>query len=164
MALTEPGWLLVCSDGLWNYCSAAADLRDLVRERAATDPEPTAVAAALVDIANGMSRQVAEADSQAHSITKWLGVDSPDPTPRCSVETIDGAGGWLLVCSDGLWNYCSDAVALRALIDTTAGRVGDDPLAVAGGLVDWANEQGGVDNIAAVLARVPAPDPAEPIS
>jgi serine/threonine protein phosphatase PrpC len=52
-----PGWLLVCSDGLWNYCSPAADLRDLVRDRAATDPDPTAVAAALVDFANGEGGQ-----------------------------------------------------------------------------------------------------------
>ena len=55
--VTGPGWLLVCSDGLWNYCSPAADVRDLVRTSAAADPTPTAVASALVDFANAAGGQ-----------------------------------------------------------------------------------------------------------
>ena len=34
---TAPGWVLVCSDGLWNYCSEAADLAALVRQTAQRD-------------------------------------------------------------------------------------------------------------------------------
>ena len=34
--LDGPGWVLVCSDGLWNYCSEAADLAALVHADGAT--------------------------------------------------------------------------------------------------------------------------------
>jgi serine/threonine protein phosphatase PrpC len=105
------------------------------------------------EIARGVPRAVAEADPEAHSITRWLGVDGPggDPTFLSLLAT---SPGWALVCSDGLWNYCSDAVALRDLVKDTLAAHSDDPLATAGALVDWANAQGGHDNITAALARV----------
>jgi serine/threonine protein phosphatase PrpC len=60
--------------------------------------------------------------------------------------------GWLLVCSDGLWNYASEASALQVLIaDVAKTDAGALPLAVQ--LVAWANEQGGRDNISVALAR-----------
>jgi serine/threonine protein phosphatase PrpC len=61
--------------------------------------------------------------------------------------------GWLLVCSDGLWNYASEPDALSAqvrAIGTT------EPAALALGLVGFANAQGGQDNITVTLARVEA--------
>ena len=71
---------------------------------------------------------------------------------------LDGPG-WVLVCSDGLWNYCSEAQDLGALVRAArAGRRRADPLPLAGALVDWANAQGGQDNITVALARV-GPDP-----
>jgi serine/threonine protein phosphatase PrpC len=106
-------------------------------------------------VAKGVNRAVAEADVQAHSITRWLGVDSPDPTPSCAATTTAGLPGWLLVCSDGLWNYCSPAADLRARIDELVGEHGDDPTTLAGALIDWANAQGGHDNVTAALARLP---------
>jgi serine/threonine protein phosphatase PrpC len=111
-------------------------------------------------IALGMSRETAEADSRAHSITRWLGADSGAPVARCASAPIDGPG-WLLVCSDGLWNYCSAAEDLRALVFAQLATVGDDPLAVADALVAFANEAGGHDNITAVLAHVPATTPSD---
>jgi serine/threonine protein phosphatase PrpC len=60
MTLTEPGWLLVCSDGLWNYCSAAQDLADLVRQTSTVSveaAEPLALAEALVSWANAQGGQ-----------------------------------------------------------------------------------------------------------
>ena len=64
--------------------------------------------------------------------------------------------GWLLVCSDGLWNYCSEAQDLAALLQKTANTspASAEPLALAGALVDWANAQGGQDNITVALARI----------
>jgi serine/threonine protein phosphatase PrpC len=63
----------------------------------------------------------------------------------------------VLVCSDGLWNYCSEATDLAALVATTSRASGTEPLALAGALVDWANAQGGQDNITVALARI-SPD------
>lgn len=105
----------------------------------------------------GVAREVAEADSKAHAITRWLGVDSPDPTPACVATTVTGPA-WLLVCSDGLWNYCSPAADVRDLVGERAA-ADPAPTAVAAALVDFANNAGGQDNITAVLARVPAPTP-----
>jgi serine/threonine protein phosphatase PrpC len=109
---------------------------------------------ATSQIAIGVPREVAEADPKAHAITKWLGADSPDDTATVSTTTVGGPG-WLLVCSDGLWNYCSSAADLSELIK---GRQQNDPVELAESLVAWANEQGGHDNVTVTLARS-TPDP-----
>jgi serine/threonine protein phosphatase PrpC len=103
-------------------------------------------------MAQGMPRQQAESAPKAHSITRWLGADSTDEVPHC-VPTFPAAPGWVLVCSDGLWNYCSDAVDLAELVHNTAEKVGSTPSAISASLVAWANEQGGQDNITVALAR-----------
>jgi serine/threonine protein phosphatase PrpC len=105
------------------------------------------------EIAHGVPRTAAEADPRAHSITRWLGVDSPGGDPSYTALIATGPG-WVLVCSDGLWNYCSDAVALRDLVAATTAAQSGDPLASSRALVDWANEQGGHDNVTVALARV----------
>ena len=85
----------------------------------------------------------------AHAITRWLGADAP--TADASTASITTCGpGWLLVCSDGLWNYCSDAATLRSLLDKQP----SEPLARAEALVEWANQQGGRDNITVTIARI----------
>ena len=99
----------------------------------------------------GVSREEAETGPHAHAITKWLGRDSPDIDPQTGSMTLEGPG-WLLVCSDGLWNYASEADELQGVVarlDTG----GTDPLALAEALVRWACERGGKDNISAALAR-----------
>lgn len=106
---------------------------------------------AQVRMAAGVSREEAEAGPQAHAITRWLGRDAPDLQPGTGALKL-AAPGWLLVCSDGLWNYASEAVALQELVarfDTEA----RDPLPLSKALVVWACEQGGRDNITASLAR-----------
>jgi len=111
----------------------------------------------------GVPRLEAETGPHAHSITRWLGKDAPDDlTPH--LTTMTATAGWLLVCSDGLWNYCSEAEALRALLhgvaagtDGTDGTHGTDratATVLAQALVDFANEQGGRDNITVALARL----------
>lgn len=104
-------------------------------------------------IATGVPRQEAETGPQAHAITRWLGKDAPDHTPRTTTLKVSGPG-WLLVCSDGLWNYCSEAAPLADLVRQTAAANGGEPLATSSALVDWANVQGGQDNITVALARL----------
>ncbi|NQX11720.1 protein phosphatase 2C domain-containing protein [Microbacteriaceae bacterium VKM Ac-2855] len=103
-------------------------------------------------IANGMSRAEAETAKDAHAITRWLGADAHDEVPRVVPTFLDEAG-WVLACSDGLWNYSSAAASLGTLVHDTVARVGSDPAIVAEALVAWANEQGGQDNITVALAR-----------
>lgn len=114
-------------------------------------------------VASGVARADAESGPHAHAITRWLGIDAPDHTPTTvSMKLVEP--GWLLVCSDGLWNYASSAQELAALVQTTVNNLPAvaEPLALAGGLVEWANAQGGQDNITVALARI-HPDPTTPI-
>ena len=104
-------------------------------------------------IATGLSREEAESGPHAHAITRWLGKDAPDHTPRTTTLRVSGPG-WILACSDGLWNYCSEAAALADLVRRTAAGCGGEPQATASALVDWANAQGGQDNITVALARL----------
>ncbi|MDR1768522.1 MAG: protein phosphatase 2C domain-containing protein [Propionibacteriaceae bacterium] len=101
-------------------------------------------------IGQGVPREVAEESPQAHAITRWLGQGTPGADPRVGRFQPDGPG-WLLVCSDGLWNYASSAEELAELVASLGG---DDPAALARQLVKWANQRGGHDNITAALARV----------
>jgi serine/threonine protein phosphatase PrpC len=104
-------------------------------------------------MALGMPRQDAERAPQAHSITRWLGSDAPDPVPHTVARHLDEPG-WVLLCSDGLWNYCSAAAELHDLVLARVVQVGQDGAAIAEALVAWANEQGGHDNISVALARI----------
>jgi serine/threonine protein phosphatase PrpC len=106
--------------------------------------------AAQLQIEAGVPRKQAETGPQAHAITRWLGRDAPDLVPRVGQLTVDRPG-WILVCSDGLWNYASEPDDLVAQIQK-AGET--DPAAVALALVAFANAAGGQDNITAVLARI----------
>lgn len=99
----------------------------------------------------GMSREEAEQSKQAHSITKWLGRDASNVTPSL-VTHQPRTNGWVLLCSDGLWNYASSAEEMSGLVSETIKRHGAPEL-VTESLVQWANDQGGRDNITAALAR-----------
>jgi serine/threonine protein phosphatase PrpC len=121
---------------------------------ASGDPTELSVddSVAQARIAMGVPREEAEKGPQAHAITKWLGRDSPDFTPRTGSVTL-GSPGWVLVCSDGLWNYASEAAAIQSLV-VELKPPDANPLSLALALVDWANEQGGKDNISVALARI----------
>jgi serine/threonine protein phosphatase PrpC len=94
-----------------------------------------------------------ETDRRAHTLTRWLGADADDLAPHVRAVRTDRAAR-LVVCSDGLWNYASDPLALASIID----RLPPDapPLAVARELISFALDAGGHDNITAVVADVPA--------
>ncbi|MDO5286776.1 MAG: protein phosphatase 2C domain-containing protein [Actinomycetia bacterium] len=109
-------------------------------------------------IESGVSREDAEAGFGAHAITKWLGRDAPDLVPRVATLTLCG-DGWLLVCSDGIWNYASTPAEICEVLQTalTAQPGPTCVVDVCESMVAWANEQGGKDNITVALARIGTP-------
>ena len=106
----------------------------------------------------GVSREVAEAGPYAHAITRWLGRSSP-PGDASTASTVTTSPGWLVVCSDGLWNYCSDAADLSDVVASRSGSADAPAEVLAAGLADWAIAQGGHDNITVTLARITPPGP-----
>ncbi len=108
-------------------------------------------------VALGVDRGLAEASPQAHAITRWLGRDAPHPQPRATTLGLDRAG-WVLLCSDGLWNYCPQPQALAELVAASTPGPGPGPaVELARDLTRWAVQQGGQDNISVALARVAGP-------
>lgn len=125
-----------------------------IPDHGAGEPKELSVddSVAQARIAMGIPREEAEHGPQAHAITKWLGRDSPDFSPLTGSLTL-GSPGWVLVCSDGLWNYASEAAAIQSLV-AELNPPDLNPLTLAVALVDWAKGQGGKDNISVALARV----------
>jgi PPM family protein phosphatase len=104
-----------------------------------------------------MTDQEARKSKMAHAIVKCLGLnDHPaDPTqcPEPSVETVDlPANGWLMVCTDGLWNYAEAPTALAEAADETL--LHDDAREICRKLVDFAKAKGGHDNITVGVAKL----------
>ncbi len=106
-------------------------------------------------IALGVSRAAAEAAPHAHAITRWLGADAPDHPPAKTTLELD-APGWLLLCTDGLWNYASEPEQLAQVVREVLPGPGADPepVVLARRLAEWANAQGGRDNVTVALARI----------
>jgi serine/threonine protein phosphatase PrpC len=102
----------------------------------------------------GVSRVEAENGPGAHAITKWLGRDAPDIAPRTG--QLDVGDGWLVVCSDGLWNYASSPAEIRTVLDAGLAASPANLVDLCEHMVAWANEQGGKDNISVTLARLGA--------
>lgn len=107
-------------------------------------------------IAAGMARDAAENGPQGHAITRWLGRDAPDLTPRVAERDLVGPG-WVLACSDGLWNYASEPAAISEQVVAAVAAGAVVPLDLALALVAFANGCGGRDNITVALARVGPP-------
>jgi serine/threonine protein phosphatase PrpC len=96
----------------------------------------------------------------AHVLTRWLGAEAADlgddPARAPHVEQYSPPGtGVLLVCSDGLWNYASEAADLAGL---ALPKALNDPLSAAVDMVQFAVDAGGADNITVVLIPYPAPE------
>jgi serine/threonine protein phosphatase PrpC len=86
-----------------------------------------------------------------HSITHWVGPDSPERPPRL-VAVAPEHPGRLVLCTDGLWNYAPAAEDLGRLIDELP--EGAAPAAVARALADFANDRGGHDNITVAVVDI----------
>jgi len=100
----------------------------------------------------GVPRHEAENGPGAHAITKWLGSDAPDITPRTG--QLEVGDGWVLVCSDGLWNYASTSPEIRTVLEAALAASPSNLVDMCEHMVSWANEQGGKDNISVTLARL----------
>jgi serine/threonine protein phosphatase PrpC len=99
-----------------------------------------------------MTREAAQADRRAHSITQCLGV--PDAELVIHVEQAGvRPGSWLLLCTDGLWNYLDDATRLAGVLSELPADT--DAITRCQRLVLIANESGGHDNISVAMTRVP---------
>jgi serine/threonine protein phosphatase PrpC len=102
-------------------------------------------------LAGAMTSEAAHADTRSHRITRWLGQDAdPSWAPRAVSFTATEAGR-LVLCSDGLWNYAGEAADIAGAVEPGG------PLSTARRLVDFANGQGGQDNITVVVVDVPGP-------
>ncbi len=88
---------------------------------------------------------------QAHAITRWVGADAGEASAPEVVRMAVSSPGLLLLCSDGLWNYAPADEAMGELL-REAGE--GDALAVADGLVRFANERGGQDNVTVIVLRL----------
>jgi serine/threonine protein phosphatase PrpC len=86
-----------------------------------------------------------------HSITHWVGPDSPARPPRLAALRPEQPGR-LVLCTDGLWNYAPSAEELARLVDALPG--GAAPAAVARALTDTANDRGGHDNITVAVVDI----------
>ncbi|WP_158676363.1 PP2C family serine/threonine-protein phosphatase [Tessaracoccus sp. OH4464_COT-324] len=93
-----------------------------------------------------------EAERGSHAITKWLGLNAANVAPTVT-GLAPSTPGWLLLCTDGLWNYASAPETLhgvfRRLLESS-----ESLEQLTESLVHWANEQGGRDNTTVVLLRV----------
>ena len=98
-----------------------------------------------------LSETGALTSAQAHVVTRWIGADLSDPAPHVMRFKPSGPGA-LLLCSDGLWNYQSEAAKLAELA-LPGPRT--DPLDAARRLVSFALDAGGMDNVTVVLASFP---------
>jgi PPM family protein phosphatase len=86
----------------------------------------------------------AEASPYAHAIVRWLGADTADDgKPTITTFPLPSAG-YLLLCTDGLWNYAPEPTYLYHLIQQTDN---SNPLEISRHLIRHANQQGGQDNI-----------------
>jgi serine/threonine protein phosphatase PrpC len=86
-----------------------------------------------------------------HSITHWVGPDSPERPPRL-VTLRPERPGRLVLCTDGLWNYAPGADELARLVGALP--AGAAPAAVARSLADTANDRGGHDNITVAVVDI----------
>ena len=95
--------------------------------------------------------EVIQADSRAHSITRWLGADSRDVTPELNSLEVE-LPGLVVVCSDGLWNYAPTEAELHDVV--MDGPAEESALERAERLVAFANAKGGHDNITVAIAEL----------
>ncbi len=111
---------------------------------------------AMVVDRHEMTEAEALRDPRAHALLYCLGttdfaVASPCPAP--GIATIGLGEGWLVLCSDGVWNYAETAVAM--LLAAGEG-VRGDAADLCARLVDYALSCGGRDNITVAAVRVVA--------
>lgn len=106
---------------------------------------------AAEQVARGqLSEREASRDPRGRYLTRWIGRDQEHPLAS-SVRTFEiERPGFVVLCSDGLWNYLDTADALGEMVMG----FGEDaePLIVARALTEFARDSGGHDNITVAVA------------
>ena len=110
-------------------------------------------------MAGTMTLEKAQADRRAHSITQCLGMTDGDLVIHVEQVAVK-PGMWLVLCTDGLWNYLGEGTRL-------AGALGElpkdtDALTRCRRLAMIADESGGHDNISVAMLRVAPSTEARP--
>jgi len=98
--------------------------------------------------AGEMTEAEARQSPQANAITRWLGADAIDDAIPSILNFTIPSSGYLLLCSDGLWNYAEQPQQLANLIQQTSNK---DAIAISQSLVEFARQSGGHDNITIAL-------------
>jgi PPM family protein phosphatase len=98
-----------------------------------------------------MSHEAARNDRRAHSITQCLGMVDSDIIIHIKDVPVE-AGTWLVLCTDGLWNYLEDGDELARALTAGAGEA--DALDRCRRLASLANDGGGHDNISVALLKI----------
>jgi serine/threonine protein phosphatase PrpC len=98
--------------------------------------------------AAGVSTEEIPQDRSASALVRWMGADAPDSTPHLRSLHPDGPGR-VLVLSDGVFRYRRDAAELATVTPDKP------PMDTARDLVAFALDQGGHDNITAVVMSYP---------
>lgn len=105
-----------------------------------------------------MSEEEARRDRRAHAITKCLGTEDMDHVTPCQEPSISEhdlvAEGYLLACTDGLWNYAETASAIAIAANGTL--TGNPAVAPCRKLVAYAKSRGGHDNITVAITSLRA--------
>lgn len=101
-----------------------------------------------------MSLEAAGRDPRAHALLHCLGTTDFAGASSCAepgVVTVPEGPGWLLLCSDGLWNYADTAAAVA----TAAGEgLRGDAADLCARLVAFALASGGRDNVTVAAVRL----------
>ena len=84
--------------------------------------------------------EVSEDAPNVNALIRWLGADATDTSPHVRAFRPEGSGR-VIVCSDGLYRYASEAAALADITPTGSA------IDVARHLVAYALEAGGGDNV-----------------
>jgi serine/threonine protein phosphatase PrpC len=100
------------------------------------------------NIAQGVAPEVAFAEPDAHTITRWIGGDTDSVAPRLVTFDVTEPGV-LVLCTDGLWNYFEEADRMNRLLDGSGSAID-----MARRLVDAALAAGGLDNVTVVVVPI----------
>jgi serine/threonine protein phosphatase PrpC len=100
-------------------------------------------------VESGLDEEAARSSRRSHEITAWLGAGMKDPEPHVAVHRT-GSDGYLIACSDGLWEYAASSEEMAALVQTNTA---SGPAGLARDLVEYALSSGGADNVTVAVAR-----------
>jgi serine/threonine protein phosphatase PrpC len=101
-----------------------------------------------------LSSEAAAASPMSHAITHCIGPleDADGAIAPHTRALCPATAGTLVVCSDGFWNYASDAERVAAFVRSAPADADAESLAQS--LVQYALDCGGIDNVTVAVARV----------